>query len=169
MIKKMFSKLSAQTAGGQRGDTIVEVLVCLAVLGVVLGGAYVTANRNTLINQSSQERLAAVKLAETQIERLRVATASNPAVLNMASAFCLPPTSPATAVGAGSTLCQMTAAEAPAPAGSTPRYAVRVQRETVATVASLTSRRYKVTVEWDNISGSGSGRDKVDTYYEVYQ
>lgn len=169
MIKNMFKNISVQTLRGQRGDTIVEVLVCLAVLGAVLGGAYVTANRNTLINQASQERLAAVKLAEAQIERLRVAAEVDPAVLNMAAAFCLPPSSPFAVVGAGDARCRMTAAEAPAAAGSTPRYAVQVQRETQTTVASLTSRRYRVTVEWDNISGSASGRDRVDTYYEVYR
>ena len=55
----------------QRGDTIVEVLMVVAVISGVLGTAYAITNRSVKSNQLSQERGQAVKVAETQIEQLR--------------------------------------------------------------------------------------------------
>ena len=55
----------------QTGDTIVEVLVAIAVAGAVLGGAYSLINANVKSNQLAQERSNAVKIAESQVERLR--------------------------------------------------------------------------------------------------
>jgi prepilin-type N-terminal cleavage/methylation domain-containing protein len=55
----------------QRGDTIVEVLVSLAIISLVLAGAYATSSRNTSLIQSSQEREQAQRLVEAQIENIR--------------------------------------------------------------------------------------------------
>lgn len=54
-----------------RGDTIVEVMIVLAVLGFALSLGYATANRALLNTRQAQESAEATKLAETQIERLR--------------------------------------------------------------------------------------------------
>jgi type II secretory pathway pseudopilin PulG len=54
-----------------RGDTIVEVLIAIAVAGAALGGAYALVNANVKSNQLAQERSVAVKVAESQIELLR--------------------------------------------------------------------------------------------------
>jgi prepilin-type N-terminal cleavage/methylation domain-containing protein len=56
---------------GQRGDTIVEVLIAIAIISLVLVGAYATANRNANITQDTLEHSVALKLAESQIEYLR--------------------------------------------------------------------------------------------------
>jgi Tfp pilus assembly protein PilV len=56
---------------GQKGDTIVEVLIAMAVAASVLALSYSTMNRNLLITQDSQERTEASKLAQGQIEALR--------------------------------------------------------------------------------------------------
>lgn len=61
----------------QRGDTIVEVLICLAVFGAMLTAAYALTNRNQAISQSSQERSQAVKVADSQLELLRAYTDDN--------------------------------------------------------------------------------------------
>lgn len=55
----------------QHGDTIVEVLIAIAVAGAVLGGAYTLINSNIKSNQLAQERTSAVKVAESQLELLR--------------------------------------------------------------------------------------------------
>ncbi len=54
----------------QRGDTIVEVLIAIAVVSSVLGGAYATANRNVKNSQQAQEQSRALKVAESQLEQL---------------------------------------------------------------------------------------------------
>jgi len=77
-----------------RGDTIVEVLICILVISSVLAGAFAVTNQSLLEVQDSQERSQAVKIAETQIERLRgidLLTATPPEV------FCSSDAAPSSA------------------------------------------------------------------------
>src|SRR3989344_6159834 len=53
-----------------RGDTIIEVLLALAIVSSMLGGAYVLSARSLNNSRSSQERGEALKLVEEQLERL---------------------------------------------------------------------------------------------------
>src|SRR4051812_27675369 len=55
----------------QHGDTIVEVLVAMAIMSLVLVGAFVTSNRNRTLLENSQEREQGQRLAEGQIEMMR--------------------------------------------------------------------------------------------------
>lgn len=55
----------------QRGDTIVEVLIAVAVLGLVLGSSFAIANRSLTASLQAQERSEATKVIETQLEILR--------------------------------------------------------------------------------------------------
>jgi type II secretory pathway pseudopilin PulG len=54
-----------------RGDTIVEVLLALAVLSVVLVGAFATSKRTLDNSRQAQERSEALKTMESQVERLK--------------------------------------------------------------------------------------------------
>lgn len=54
-----------------RGDTIVEVLLAIAVVSSVIGASFVSANRSLKGTQASQERAEALKLAEGQVEYLQ--------------------------------------------------------------------------------------------------
>ena len=55
----------------QRGDTIVEVLIAVAIISLVLTAAYATVNRNVAGIQNVQEHSDALKLVEGQVEFLR--------------------------------------------------------------------------------------------------
>lgn len=55
----------------QRGDTIIEVLIAIAIASAVLGGAYAFTNRASKGTLQSQEHVEATRLVESQIERLR--------------------------------------------------------------------------------------------------
>lgn len=55
----------------ERGDTIVEVLICILVISTMLAGAFVTTNNSLQAVRMSQERSQAVKIAESQIESVR--------------------------------------------------------------------------------------------------
>lgn len=55
----------------QRGDTIIEVLLAMTVIGLTLGISYGIANRAVLTGQLAQERTEALKLAESQIEIMK--------------------------------------------------------------------------------------------------
>ncbi len=58
----------------ESGDTIVEVLLAIAVVSAVLGGAFVSANRSLNGTRVSQERSEATKLVQGQAELLSAAT-----------------------------------------------------------------------------------------------
>jgi type II secretory pathway pseudopilin PulG len=77
----------------QRGDTIVEVLIAIAVVSSVLGMSYATMNRNLLTIRDNQERTEAVKLAQGQIESIKFAWNTNdPALIASVGsneAFCM--------------------------------------------------------------------------------
>lgn len=61
----------------QTGDTIVEVMLAMAVLASVIGGSYAIASRSLIQSQQAQERMVATKLAEGQIDRLKYLAGSD--------------------------------------------------------------------------------------------
>lgn len=54
-----------------RGDTIIEVLLAVAIMSLVLAISYNLSNKNSQFVQTAKERGEAQKLAEEQLERLR--------------------------------------------------------------------------------------------------
>jgi type II secretory pathway pseudopilin PulG len=54
----------------QTGDTIVEVLLAVAIIAGVLAVSYATMNRNLVNIRDNQERTEATKLAQGQLESL---------------------------------------------------------------------------------------------------
>jgi prepilin-type N-terminal cleavage/methylation domain-containing protein len=62
---------------GSRGDTIVEVLIAIAILSLVLAGAYQTATASYKNIVDSQQRIQALDVAQTQVEDLRTQAATN--------------------------------------------------------------------------------------------
>ena len=74
----------------KRGDTIIEVLIAMAVASSVLGISLSTMNRNLIITRDNQERTEASKLAQGQIEALRAAKETGSvAIPVVGSSFCL--------------------------------------------------------------------------------
>ena len=61
----------------QKGDTIVEVLIAVAVVTSVLAIAYATMNQNLRTMRDNQERTEAAKLAQGQVEALKAAWATS--------------------------------------------------------------------------------------------
>jgi len=73
----------------QRGDTIVEVMIAITVASSVLGVSLSTMNRNLAITQINQERTAASKVAQGQLEALKAADLSKlPVMPSVGTAFC---------------------------------------------------------------------------------
>jgi type II secretory pathway pseudopilin PulG len=56
---------------GYRGDTIVEVMIVLAVLGLAISISYATANKSLQAVRSAQESAKAHQLLQSQTELLR--------------------------------------------------------------------------------------------------
>ena len=55
----------------QSGDTLIEVLLAIAILSSVLAGSYSITRKSLRIAQASQDRIYGLKLLEGQVEMLR--------------------------------------------------------------------------------------------------
>lgn len=75
LIQNQLRRLRTLT---ERGDTVVEVLISIAVVSLVLGGAFVTANRSLQGTRDAQERQNALKMAEAQVEKIKYTAGANP-------------------------------------------------------------------------------------------
>ena len=64
----------------EKGDTIVEVLFAVVVIGIVLTGAYAVVTHSIIDEQDAQEHSYALGLIQSQIEQLRAYMISNPSV-----------------------------------------------------------------------------------------
>jgi prepilin-type N-terminal cleavage/methylation domain-containing protein len=52
------------------GDTLVEVLICVAIISLVLAAGYVTTNSSLVDERHAQERNYALQIAQAQLESL---------------------------------------------------------------------------------------------------
>lgn len=66
-MKKLFN------LSDSRGDTIVEVMIVLAVLGLAFAISYATANRGVLQARNAEEHSEALGILDGQVEELRAA------------------------------------------------------------------------------------------------
>lgn len=73
------------------GDTIIEVLIVLAILGLSLAVSYATANRGLQQSRNAQEHSAALGLLDSQVELVRTAFANHAEASLPAAPFCLAP------------------------------------------------------------------------------
>lgn len=80
----------------EQGDTIVEVMMVLAVLGLAISISYATANRSLLDARQAQENTQATEFAQTQVENLSIVAynsiSGQPAAANaflQAGRFCI--------------------------------------------------------------------------------
>ncbi len=79
----------------QSGDTIIEVLLSIAILGIVMAGAYGLANRNLNSGQSAEKRNQALASAQGQIQFIIDAQNNGAASIdrykNFTGDFCILP------------------------------------------------------------------------------
>ena len=141
----------------QRGDTIVEVLIAIAVIGAVLGGAYVVVNNSANNNQAAQERTAAVGVAESQLELLRSYAAAGTLPAD-GEKFCLSDTGNVVKTTITGVLPAASDAGYPAQCITDERY--------VAGIVAGGTNKFTVYVTWDGLTG---GRSQVSIAYKVYQ
>jgi prepilin-type N-terminal cleavage/methylation domain-containing protein len=67
----------AQRANKQAGDTIIEVLICIAVVGLALAGGYALSSHSLQTGLDSSQRNAALLAADGQVEFLKNAQANS--------------------------------------------------------------------------------------------
>ena len=156
---------------GQRGDTIVEVLISILIVSVVLSGAYVTVSKSSVGVRNSQEHGEALKLAEGQVEEIRQdaakATSSSVFGPSLPSSFCMAGTGGSvTAQSADlSNLCQQSASGYPTTAE--PVYHISDSRGPCGAGLPANCALFTVTVDWASITGGGQATEQI--VYRLYQ
>ncbi|HKU19221.1 MAG TPA: hypothetical protein VJP80_08220 [Candidatus Saccharimonadales bacterium] len=144
----------------ERGDTIVEVLISVAVVSLILGGAYVVSNNSLQSTRAAQERSNALKLAESQIEQVKGLVANNPNALFSAAApanFCIDNTGAVIdTTGSNKAKCSMDTTGTP------------TTRQPVFTIAITRSGQvFTLNETWIDVSGRNN--DQLQLIYRVYQ
>jgi type II secretory pathway pseudopilin PulG len=138
-----------------RGDTIVEVMIVLAVLGLAIGISYATANRSLLNARQAQENSQATELVRSQLEQLRSMSANTNATdtahyIYVSQPFCIAANGQVTLLPSAS--CNL---------GEASRYKVSINWGGAASNDAFT-----VTATWDDVLGQGS--DTVTLVYGVH-
>lgn len=149
----------AKRLGRECGDTMVEVLIAIAVVSLILGGAYVTTNRSLLATRAAQERSIALKLAEGQLEQLK-GIASDPARTKLIfgttapDPFCISPTGDPVST-TPITNCQFGPGGGPAMAE--PIFSISIDR---------TGSSFVLDETWSDVTGQVT--DRLQLRYRVY-
>ncbi len=140
----------------QKGDTIVEVIIAIGIISVVLVASYSIANRSLATIRDAQEHTIALKIAEAQIEQLKVAS-QDPTLnkmYNRNAPFCVQYNNGTGKLEINNGPCAQTNGipynvSVSLPAGSGPDYT------------------YTISVTWDTAIGSGQGN--VSLVYRLYK
>jgi prepilin-type N-terminal cleavage/methylation domain-containing protein len=149
--------IGTSIAKRQRGDTLVEVLIAIAVISLILAGAYVTTNRSLYATRSAQERSNALKLAESQIEQLKGLAGSNPTALfggAVPNPFCISNTG--TVVPAANPACSVGTTGVPTTVE--PIFRLSIARS---------GNTFTLTETWIDVGGKQT--DSLQLKYRVYQ
>ena len=154
IVKKHFNK--------QTGDTIVEVMLAIIVIGGTLGGAFAIANRSTKTTQANYERYQAQVIANNQAELLKqkmnadTGNVKHNSFNSSSLQECISDTGSFTS---GSPGCDR---------GSIP-YKIDIyclNDPSLADDCTLDAKYsdFRIHVEWDSLNG---GKDNVELFYGV--
>jgi prepilin-type N-terminal cleavage/methylation domain-containing protein len=150
----------------QRGDTIVEVLISIAIVSLILGGAYVTTNTSLKAERGSQERTNATKLIESQLESMKSIAVSNPNSLFVsnpnASSFCVLPNQQLASANSANSICKFSASGANNNTAQ-PSYFISAKLVQSGGINTVT-----ITNTWAAVE-TGSINDKITMSYRLYQ
>lgn len=140
----------------ERGDTIVEVLIAIAVISMILGGAFIMTNRSLQGTRDAQERVNATKLVEGQVEHLKNIAATNSTQLfgaGVPASYCI--TTGGAVVDSTNAACAV--GPDGAPATNEPRFGLAITRST---------NTFTIRSTWTNVRGST--QNNVEMKYRVY-
>jgi prepilin-type N-terminal cleavage/methylation domain-containing protein len=142
----------------QRGDTIIEVMIVLAVLGLAISIAYATANRSLLNTRQAQESSRGAALAQSQIEQLRALSpnkipSETDKYIYRAGDFC---------IDASGKVVPYTVAACTYDSATAVPYDVKINYTTSAGINT-----FKVVITWADVLGEGN--DTTTFLYRVYQ
>lgn len=143
----------------QAGDTIVEVIIAVAIISSILAGAFVVTNRSTRAVRDSEEHAQALQALQGQVELLRYAASqpgalTTPKLANLTTPFCLDGAGIAHSPASTQSQCSLNSQGQPCSAGGL-CYKVEISSAAaVPNVGSTTTFNLKAT--WPTLGG-GTG------------
>jgi type II secretory pathway pseudopilin PulG len=146
------------------GDTIIEVLICIAIVSTILGGAFVTTKQSQTGVRNSQEHSEALKLVESQLEQLRGDTAD---ATTSGTPFCMYNEATYSAVIApASAHCTQNSAGQYSQPDS--RYYLTITRCNAVGCGNSIPNSYLFTVKasWPEVTGNGNAQETM--VYRLY-
>lgn len=152
----------------QRGDTIMEVLISVAVLSLVLTSSFALANRSTQGNRQAAERSEALKIAQAEMEKLKLYLSTPDATLPAAgSYFCMNDDASALIVFFGAPAQDLSSGYRPECTPTTPGdlYYRYIQRGTGAGLEEANT--YTSIVRWPAVTGNGI--DQSSMVHRIYR
>lgn len=154
------------------GDTIIEVMVVLAILSLAFGISLTTANEGLKQSRNSQEHSQADGLASSQIEELRSAIETNSIQLSQIPAnqpFCMTSSNAIATNFSANVPADPTAddySEYPAGCASQESY-YNESIEYVTDAADATQNYFDVKVRWQGLGDLG--KQQVELTYKLYE
>jgi len=91
-----------------KGETIVEVLIVIAIIGAIIAGSYAIASRSLTRVRIAQERSEALKLAEGQMEVIRSKSDSAVTLSELCNKLIVTKDVSSSCSGAGKSFCIQT-------------------------------------------------------------
>jgi type II secretory pathway pseudopilin PulG len=154
----------------QRGDTIVEVLISIAVVSMILGGAFVLTNRSLQATRGAQERGNAMKVIEAQLESVKsIAGGENSNDVmgaGVPSPFCIAPSNLAVVTTTGNN-CKFNSLGNNNNGSSEPVFNVAITRTAVNGGEGYT---FTITNTWNSITAkSGAAQERATMSYRIYK
>lgn len=153
----------------QLGDTIVEVMIAVAVIGLTLASSYAIVVSSLKSARQAQERGEALKLAEGQVEQLKaLSTQLGPKIFVQNKIFCLngspdPVIIPGTTINPDPNIDDFTLYP-PACVPNSSFYHVAIDVHPV----NGNDYQFNVHVRWDSFDGK-LGREEVIMRYRLAQ
>lgn len=144
-----------RTDRNQRGDTIVEVIIAIAVISSVLAGAFYLTNHSTRAVRDAEEHAQALQLLQGQVEQLRAQAPDNrwtdlPAHFCFSSSGAITPLASSTTYGCKAGTYYNFVIDRPAaapPAGQNALFKVKVQWDSILDAKGNESLLYKIPLK----------------------
>lgn len=136
----------------QAGDTIVEVLICIAVISTVLTGAFIVVSKSNRAIQNSAEHAQAQQRLQGEVESLRAYLATVTTTSGLPGNFCFKGSPVPVAITTTPPNCEVSN-------GGGATYSLSI------TPVTGKSDTYECSVSWDAIDGK---KVSETYYYQVY-
>lgn len=157
--------------GNDRGDTIVEVLITVAIVSTVLAGAFTVTQRSALAVRDSQERGEMLQILQGQVELVRALAAkestdttgvfsTSPLYFCVKNTGGVPTREPLSGFSLPALDSDALDNYAPCEFGDSSRYKIAITYDD-----DIDDKVFTFTGRWDRVGG---GKDQMQLTYRVY-